>query len=275
MMILTVLKRAILSRLILNKVHTPSAPQKYGNSYALSGCGWLIPFYFGVVNSMKARGVMNNTSTFAGTSAGSLAALVACCNVDCQQVMIAMVKLAKDKEFQSDRTIGLKKILNKVLPSNALELCQGRLHVTMTKVWPSPENDAVIVSKFSSIDHLIDVVAASCYIPFYSSPKLATQIGKHPELYIDGGVFAFMPPIGDVTISPFPQRFIYEILPIKPDPKTYRPACIFLSKTDYPLHKLLSWVLIPPEEEDMWALYHKGEDAAGKWMDSHLPPPAQ
>jgi hypothetical protein len=234
----------------------------------MSGCGWLIPFYFGVIDAMKARGVMNNSSIYAGTSAGSLASLVATCDLDCKEVMVTLTRLAKDPAFTFDKNLGLKGVLKNLLPPDALERCQGRLHVTLTKVWPSPGSDAVIISNFTSLEHLVDVVAASCFIPLYSAQQLAVQIGNHPDHYIDGGVFAFMPPIGDVTISPFPQRFIYDLLPIRPDPRNAsRAACIYLDKRDFPLRKLLPWVLLPPPEEGMWELFHRGEEAANRWMD--------
>lgn len=141
----------------------------------------------------------------------------------------------------------------------------------MTKVWPNPANSTTIVSQFKSADHLVDVVAASCFIPLYSATKLAVQVGDHPDRYIDGGVFAFMPPIGEVTISPFPQRFIYDLLPdaVRPAPSTYRPACIYLDRSRYSLRRLLGWVLVPPPAQEMWGLFRGGQEAAHRWMDAH------
>ena len=272
MMFLSAIKRVLCAHCSLsNRMMSTKNFNKqcYQNSFAMSGCGWLVPFYFGVIHAMKGRGVMNRSSIYAGTSAGSLASLVAACDLDCMEVMNELISLTKSSEFDSNKNNGLKKALKGLLPKNALDLCQGRLHVTLTKVWPNPMNDAVIVSDFRSIDHLVDVVAASCFIPLYSALQMAVRIEDHPDRYIDGGVFAFMPPLGEVTISPFPQRFIYELLPIRPDPATYRPACIYLPRSDFPLHRLLGWVLNPPKETDMWRLFRGGEEAANAWMDEN------
>jgi len=242
----------------------------YSNSFAMSGCGWLIPFYVGVITAMKDRGVMNNLSSFGGTSSGSLGSLIACCNIDPASAMQLILQLSKNGSFNSDKNTGLKLVLDPLIDDKSFEESQNRLFVTMTKVWPNPKGVATIVSQFASKQHLLDVVAASCFIPLYSAPKLAVTVGNEKDLYVDGGVLAFMPPVGDITISPFPRRFIYDLVPvIKPNPQTYRPACIYLNQKEYPLHRLLSWVLIPPSEKDMWGLYHSGVVAANQWMDAN------
>lgn len=46
-------------------------------SFAMSGCGWLTPFYFGVVEKMREAGYITDESLMAGTSGGSLGALIA------------------------------------------------------------------------------------------------------------------------------------------------------------------------------------------------------
>lgn len=239
----------------------------YGNSFALSGCGWLMPFYVGVIKAMKDRGVMNESSFYAGTSSGSLGSLLACCDIPCEDAMGLMIELSRSKVFMGDMDKGLRTALKPLITPEALDRCQGRLHVTLTRVWPNPESSATIISHYDSAEHLLDVVAASCFIPLYSAPKLAVNVGAQTGFYVDGGVLAFMPPIGDITISPFSQRFIYEILPLKP--KTFRPTCIYLNRTEYPVAKLLSWVLLPPPEKSIWELYHKGSEAANRWLDLH------
>lgn len=228
-----------------------------------------MPFYVGVIKAMKDRGVMNDRSYYAGTSSGSLGSLLACLNIPCEDAIGLMISLSRSKVFMGDMDRGLRTALKPLITPDALTRCQGRLHVTLTRVWPNPDSSATIISRFDSAEHLLDVVAASCFIPLYSAPKLAVNVGAKTDLYVDGGVLAFMPPIGDITISPFSQRFIYEILPLKPNPKTYRPTCIYLNKTEYPVPKLLSWVLTPPPEKSMWELYHKGSEAANKWLDIH------
>jgi len=242
----------------------------HANSFAMSGCGWLIPFYIGVIKAMKDRGVMNEFSTYGGTSSGSLGSLIACCDVKPEDAMRSVLELTTNAAFNRDKNTGLKAVLEPLIDDHSFRACQSRMFITMTKVWPNPNGVVTVVSEFDSKQHLLEVVAASCFIPLYSATQLAVTVGKETDLYVDGGVLAFMPPVGDITISPFPRRFIYELLPvIKPNPKTYRPACIYLDRKDYPLHRLLSWVLIPPPEKEMWGLYHSGIKAANMWMDNN------
>jgi hypothetical protein len=269
MIILGAVRRALLSGYSFG-VRKLGAVPTYGNSFAMSGCGWLIPFYFGVISAMKARGVMNSESIYSGTSAGSLASLVAACDLNCTEAMQLLASLPADEVFLSDKNSGLRRTLVQMLPPDTVERCQGRLHVTLTKVWPNPMRSATVISHFKSKEHIVDVVAASCFIPLYSAQQLAVTVGEQPERYIDGGVFAFMPPVGDVTISPFPQRFVYDLLPAAMRPTGgLRPACIYLDRSQYPLRRLLGWVLTPPPEAEMWDLFHSGERVANAWMDKH------
>lgn len=41
-------------------------------SFAMSGCGWLWPFYLGVIKTMKKKGYLTDSSICAGTSGGAL-----------------------------------------------------------------------------------------------------------------------------------------------------------------------------------------------------------
>ena len=41
-----------------------------GLSYAFSGCGWLVPFYFGAIDVFRQNKVLHRGSIVAGTSGG-------------------------------------------------------------------------------------------------------------------------------------------------------------------------------------------------------------
>jgi len=276
---------------------TSSRPE-YPNSFAMSGSGWLMPFYFGVIEAMKARGVMNDSSIYAGTSGGSLGALIAATNFPTDEALDLIIALSKDQLLWKDVNAGLRRSLRQLMPRDALDKCQGRLHVTATRIWPAPSlNDLLtptIISEFDTEEHLLDAVAASCFIPIYSARKLAVNIRRGArsdsesdsdsdsdrnstnnnvtttasssdnELFVDGGVLAFMPPVGEVTISPFSDaRF-----PIKP--LNFRPIQIHLDPADgYSFPQLIYWGLNPPGGRKMRELYQKGRDAANRWMDRY------
>jgi hypothetical protein len=180
-----------------------------GLSFAMSGCGWLTPFYFGLIEKMREAGYITDSSIMAGTSGGSLGALVAVAGIHPREGLQLIKDMSLDKTFRDNIDMGLKSVLPSMLPADITERANGKLHVCVTKLWPSPSGS--IISKFDNVDDIIDIVAASCFIPFYSSPgALFTKItSKSPsEFYIDGGVFGFMPSIGDVRCSPFPTRML-------------------------------------------------------------------
>ena len=151
------------------------------------------------------------------------------------------------------------------LPSDIVSRCNGRLFITVTQMWPNPSLKPVILSHFDSKEHLVDAVAASCFIPLWSARRLATKLGPSKALFADGGILAFMPPIGDIRISPLPRRLF---LP----PFLSRPPHIHLSPQDlqeYPMSRLATWILRPAPEPVLRDLYKKGFIAANKWIDSN------
>ena len=233
-----------------------TAPSSSSLSFAMSGCGWLWPFYLGVIKKMKSLSHLTNDSLCAGTSGGSLGAMVACLNIEPELALDLIIHMSKQESFKSDIDKGLKESLKSILPDNAVEQCNGKLHVVTTKLWPNPTLKPTIISSFKSNDELIDTVAASCFIPFYSSLRLTTRIKGHDGLYADGGILAFMPLIGDVKVSPFNRVWI-KPLGANPD--------ICLPIEDYPLTQLLVWSLKPAEPKILNELFLKGQVEAEKY----------
>ena len=225
-------------------------------SFAFSGCGWLTPFYFGVVHKMQQSGYLTEKSLVAGTSGGSLAALVAVSGVHPRVGLDLMIEMSLDKSFKNNIDLGLKRFLPAVLPDDIAERSNGRLHVCVTKLWPNPTGSPHIISQFQTKQNVVDAVAASCFIPLYSSPRgfFTTMVNKPFDYYIDGGVVGFMPPIGDVRVSPF------NILVFRRYPHIRIKANVFSAP------RLLSWVLIPAPPDILEELYNEGYKAAGEWV---------
>lgn len=233
-----------------------------GNSFAMSGCGWLMPFHVGVIKAMKERGVMNPTSQYAGTSGGSICALLACSDLPCDEALELIVLLSTDPVVWSNMDAGIRKTLDVLVTEEKLAMCQDRLHIATTRVWPNPTARVTMFSKFDSKEHLIDCVAASCFIPFYGARnQLKVKIGGTMDSYLDGGVFAFMPPVGDITISPFANNHFHF------KPPNFRHIDIHLDKKEYPLSRLLYWALHPAPPKDLRELAVQGEIKAHRWMD--------
>lgn len=304
---------------------------KIPTSFAMSGCGWLIPFHLGVLQAFKEAGYLNEHTIYAGTSGGAIGALVGCCDIPTEVALNALIALSKDETFKTDIDKGLKQVLRDLVMNHTngsqmqggkvpsyrsneiVKKCNHRLHITVTKLWPNPTFLPHVVSQFHSAEHLLDVITASCFIPLYSSPlRVMTNImtsyasdvvhevqdhvqdienpAEHTakskvvhnpvspskptnnahsstetstetmaEYYVDGGVLAFIPPIGEVKISPFPSKYIH----------SFAQADITLPEKEYSLRQLLTWVLHPGSEEDLRDLFEKGKQAANEWIVQH------
>jgi hypothetical protein len=222
-----------------------------------------MPFHMGVIKAMKDRGIMNETSHYAGTSGGSICALLACSNLPCEEALEIIIRVSTDPVIWSNMDAGLRATLATLITEERLSLCQGRLHVATTRVWPAPKAQVTMFSQFDTTQHLIDCVAASCFIPFYGAKsQFQVKIGATEDSYLDGGVFAFMPPVGDITISPFSNNHFHF------KPFNFRNIDISLDKKDYSLPRLLYWALHPAPEKDLREMYLQGEIKANQWMDA-------
>lgn len=219
-----------------------------------------MPFHLGVIKSLKDIGIMNDQSHYAGTSGGSICSLLACSDLACEEALELIVQMSTDPVVWDNMDAGLRNTLTSLITEDKLEKCQGRLHVATTKVWPKPEARVTMFSQFESKQHLIDCIAASCFIPMYGARKLTVDMNHTPGgSFIDGGVFAFMPPVGDVTISPFTDAHFH----IKPP--NFRPIDIHLDKKDYPLGRLLYRALKPAPANQLREMYQQGIVAADRW----------
>lgn len=236
-------------------------PAKKSLSFAFSGCGWLSPFHLGVIKKMILTGYLSDQSLVAGTSGGALAALLACSSISTDNALELVISMSKDKSFKSNIDMGMKKSLREMLPNDTLDRVQGRLHICVTRVWPNPTIQPVILSSFDSIDSLLDGVAASCFIPFYSNRRnIFTNISEQKDLYMDGGVHAHIPPIGDVRVAPFPRNFAF---------RSRSKPHICLENPKYPIPRLLTYVLRPAPESVLIDLYDEGFKAADNWIDEY------
>jgi hypothetical protein len=242
-----------------SSVQVPGVPAN--NSFALSGSGWLMPFHVGVIKALKEEGLMNQDSHYSGTSGGSICALHACSELSCEETLEMIIKMSSDPVVWKNMDAALRASLATLVTEESLNRCQGRLHVTTTKIWPDPKPRVTIFSQFDSKEHLIECVAASCFIPMYGASKLTVPIGPAQHQYIDGGVYAMIPPVGEITISPFGNsHFIV-------GPPNFRHIDIHLSKEEYPLGKLLYRALNPAPEKGLRKLYSKGIQAAHTWLE--------
>jgi hypothetical protein len=98
------------------------------------------------------------------------------------------------------------------------------------------------------------VIAASCFIPLYSGPAVYAKIDK--ELFIDGGVFASIPPIGDIRVSPISLPAIMK----------HRRSHIHIISNRFSTPQLLAWVLLPAPPHILRDLFQEGKKSAELWI---------
>ncbi|XP_074801847.1 patatin-like phospholipase domain-containing protein 4 isoform X1 [Natator depressus] len=144
------------------------------------------------------------------------------------------------------------------LPSNAHEIAENRLYVSITN---TKNGKNYLVSNFASREDLIKVLLASSFVPVYAGIKAVEYKG---EKWIDGGLTNGLPilPMGrTVTVSPFSGR-----LDICPQDKGHVDLYIKVAKQDLMLSVAnlvrLNQALFPPSQKKMESLYQNGFDDA-------------
>ncbi|VDK71667.1 unnamed protein product [Litomosoides sigmodontis] len=176
-------------------------------SLSLSGCGFLGIYHAGVCAAIKEYVPQLLQNQISGASAGSIIAAGIVCDVCISQatsLFLSVVSEARSYTFGVlNRDFDLMKLvrvkLNAILPSNAHELCTGRLRISVTR-FSDMEN--IILDEFRTKDELVDAICCSCFIPVYGGFVYPTF---RDEIYIDGGATDNQPVIDvdTITVSPF------------------------------------------------------------------------
>lgn len=235
--------------------------RRRNHSFAFSGCGWLSPFHLGVIHAMKQHGWISDKSIFGGTSGGSIAALIACLDVPPSDALELIIEMSLkegvfrniDQELRLSLNIALKRFMSNVSHDDILHRCNNRLYITTTQVDNLKPH---LITQYSNIHQIIDAVSASCFIPIYSGRRLSTSISGYNSSFVDGGFRAFMPPVGDIRVSPFPVGYMKGVLSRYPH--------ITLPAKDYFIPQLFLWAAVPASPQKLRKIYHDGI-AAGEF----------
>ena len=190
---------------------------------AMSGCGWLFPFHVGVVDVLVRRGVVNEGTQWAGTSAGALVAAAMASGVGPDQIMALAASVCDsirqknashstekhpESVFGSIRSawaqmaVVVEEALLQVLPGDAHERCAGRLSIALTPLkrrfdpWLH-RRDPILITEFESRDDLIGALMCSSHIPFYLDGQYSRQ--WRGTWWVDGG-------FADIFPEKFTQR---------------------------------------------------------------------
>jgi hypothetical protein len=226
-------------------------------SYSFSGAGWLTPYHLGVIHALKEFNLISSKSIVAGSSGGAIAAVIVSTNVSELDALEAFKISVHDSKPMKNIDSNLRKMLSEMLPPDAYLRCSHTCHLTITKVSPL-QKTPFLISEFSSNSDLIDCVATSCFIPLYCAPKTFTIF--RGEKSIDGGIFAFLPPIGDITVNPLPQVGKYMFNPRR---SVIHP--LLVPEYSVPLKTMIRWSLFPPSEAVLDDLFRLGDRSARLW----------
>ena len=181
---------------------------------AFSGCGWLFPFHIGVVEALVQRSLVNESTVWAGTSAGSLVAAAMASGVSPRDMMD--VALGVRRRLQAKRKMNrgplesLSRIrvvwgkagtavegaLISVLPQDVVSRCKGRFAVAVTPLRHKSDpwlhrREPTLITEFEDRDDLIGACLCSSHIPFYVDGTYSRE--WRGKFYVDGGFADIFP----------------------------------------------------------------------------------
>ncbi|XP_051993492.1 patatin-like phospholipase domain-containing protein 4 isoform X1 [Xyrauchen texanus] len=178
---------------------------------SFAAAGFLGVYHLGAIEAILRHGdkLLSYLKACAGASAGSLVASVLITAPDklqhCKEFTYRFARNVRRQRFGAvtpgyDFLLELREGIEEILPPNAHQLANERLHVSITH---SKTLKNTIVSNFTSREDLIQVLLASCFVPVYAGVKPVEFQGQK---WIDGGFTDSLPilPMGrTITVSPF------------------------------------------------------------------------
>ncbi|XP_068686138.1 patatin-like phospholipase domain-containing protein 4 isoform X1 [Montipora capricornis] len=240
---------------------------------SFAGCGFLAFYHLGVATCLSSHApqFLKNVTAFAGASAGSLVATMLATSAPlnkCTDFVIDLTDEARRHPLgpfnpQFDLVGSLRKCLQLYLPSNSHKIASGRLYISVTSL---KDRKNAIISEFESTEELIQVLLASCYIPFYSGFKFPQFKGQK---WVDGGLSDNLPrlPFGrTIRISPFsgkhndicPQDASHGFTDV-----TFHNMNIYVNREN--LQRELQ-IFLPPKREGIESLVQLGFDDALRFL---------
>lgn len=128
---------------------------------------------------------------FVGGSAGAMSATMAASGVDFQAAFELEERLldgTAEAQLHNEPPYWggyVRRWLDKCLPADACERCNGRLHVQVTEL--APTFGTTTVSTYRDRDDLLDAVLASVHVPFWMDKRFCTTF--RGTSCIDGSVY--------------------------------------------------------------------------------------
>ncbi|XP_058838312.1 1-acylglycerol-3-phosphate O-acyltransferase Pnpla3-like isoform X1 [Topomyia yanbarensis] len=174
---------------------------------SFAGCGFLGIYHVGVAVCFKKYAPHLLLHRISGASAGALAACCLLCDMPLGEMTSDFFRVVNEARSHSLGPFSprfniqtcLLEGLQKFLPPDAHERVNGKLHISLTRVY---DGKNVIVSQFNSREDLLQALLCACFIPVFSGilpPRF------HGVRYMDGAFSDNLPTLDEntVTVSPF------------------------------------------------------------------------
>ena len=164
--------------ILASNLIVPSLSSNLGVSF--SPAGLLTPYHLGVAYQLSSMNFITKETSLAGSSGGALAAATSALDIDPMVSLKACCDIAEQcLELGTWGTLqqALDEKLTYILPENSAELIlsrPGQTRIAYTEVFPKFKSR--IISEFTSKKDLIQVLHASCNIPFYYSGYPAVRL---------------------------------------------------------------------------------------------------
>ncbi|XP_047003674.1 patatin-like phospholipase domain-containing protein 2 [Schistocerca americana] len=232
---------------------------------SFAGCGFLGIYHIGVAVCFKKFVPHVLLNKISGASAGAIAACALLCELPIGEITTDVLRVVQEAR---KKTLGpfnpsfnvqnlLLEGLDKVLPEDAHLRVNGKLHISLTRVY---DRKNVIVSQFNSKEDLMQALLASSFVPVFSGllpPRF------HGIRYMDGGFSDNLPTLDEdtVTVSPFCGES--DICPRDTSSQLFH---INLANTSIELSRQnvyrFTRILFPPKPETLAKMCHQGFDDA-------------
>ncbi|XP_032376633.1 patatin-like phospholipase domain-containing protein 2 isoform X2 [Etheostoma spectabile] len=181
-------------------------------SISFSGSGFMAIYQLGVSQCLLnyAPWILRTAPCVLGASAGSLVAAAVVCEMSLSTIRDEMLNFAKQMKGFTFGPLNpsinvfhwLECILHKHVPSNAHQVANGRLFVSMTRL---SDGKHIVMSEFQSKEDVIKALLCSCFVPVYCGMLPPSFNGVY---YLDGGFSSMQPEVSlpcmqTLTVSPF------------------------------------------------------------------------
>lgn len=161
--------------------------QRLGVSF--TGAGLCTPFHLGAAQLLAETGRITDKTALAGSSGGALAATMTAVQLEADLALSGCAAVAAECAARGTRgtlRMALEQVLRESIPAQAVDLLNSReAPCTVAYAEVSPRFRSHFVESFASKDDLIEVLSASCNIPFYFNGNRLT-VPVRGALAVDG-----------------------------------------------------------------------------------------